>query len=337
MTEALFYEKKDNQQVKCLLCPHFCTIDNGRFGTCKVRRNRGGVLSSETYGKLSSLQLDLIEKKPLYHFYPGSQILSLGSVGCNLHCSFCQNHALSQCGMHKPPLIKSIGIDELIETALNSTNNIGVAFTYNEPIVNFEYVTEVAKHAQAKKLKTVLVSNGYINPDPMHHLLQHIDAFNIDLKAFNNQFYQKQTRSSLEPVKESLKSIAKSGKHLEITNLVIPTYNDDTEEFEAMCNWIAKELGPDTPLHLSKYFPRFEMNQYPTPAELLFELYDLAKSILNHVYIGNLATELHSNTFCPQCRKTLIKRTYYHITNKAIDSNGNCSNCKHAVIKYMLP
>jgi len=334
MKEAAFYLKEPDGIVKCELCPRACTIGEGHYGDCHARRNREGVLFAETYGKLSALNLDPVEKKPLYHFYPGSQILSVGSVGCNLHCVFCQNHALSQCSVFKPPVIRQVSPEELTDIAVKTEKNIGLAFTYNEPIVSYEFVLDTANLVKKAGMKTVLVTNGYINPKPLEGLLEVTDAFNVDLKAFNKQFYAKQTKATLAPVLDTLIKVAQSGKHLEITNLVIPTFNDDPDEFEAMCRWIANELGTGTVLHLSRYFPRFELEQYPTPAETLFELYDLAKSILKHVYIGNLATELHSNTFCPACGKTLIKRTYYHLKIKGIDQMGCCTSCKEKVIPY---
>lgn len=335
MVEALFYQKVADCRVKCLLCPRNCTIDPDKFGDCRARRNRDGELIAETYGKLSSLNLDPVEKKPLYHFFPGSSILSAGSVGCNLHCQFCQNHTLSQCNPYRPPVVKMVSPEELVALALATDHNIGLAFTYNEPVVSFEFVTETARLARSKGLKTVMITNGYINSEPLAKFTDCIDAFNIDLKAFSGLFYTKQCKATLEPVKNSLKQVSLSGKHLEITNLVIPGYNDDCDEFEAMCHWIADQLGRDTVLHLSRYFPRFGMEQYPTPTETLFELYDLAKTILDHVYIGNLATELHSNTYCPQCGKTLIKRTYYHLKTKGLSRDGKCTACGYQVFSHL--
>jgi len=335
MNEALYYSKLDESLVQCLLCPRNCTIDPGKFGNCHARRNRGGVLSSEVYGKLAAVNLDPIEKKPLYHFFPGSEILSIGTTGCNFHCVFCQNYTLSQCDNRHPVLIKNMTPEELAAQSLKKKNNLGVAFTYNEPVINFEFMSKTAELVKKNGQYTVMVSNGYINHDPLKKLLENIDAFNIDLKAFNETFYKKYSKATLEPVKETIKQIALSGKHLEITNLVIPTVNDDDDEFEEMCNWIVHETGKDTVLHLSRFFPRYELDQYPTPAETLFRLYDIAKSKLNYVYIGNLATEIHSNTFCPDCKQLLIERTYYHTKLKDINQEGKCKKCGSHVIKYI--
>jgi pyruvate formate lyase activating enzyme len=335
MNEALFYNKQNDDLVQCRLCPRYCIIELGKFGNCHARRNRGGVLSSEVYGKLAAVNLDPVEKKPLYHFFPGSEILSVGTTGCNLHCVFCQNHTLSQCDNRKSVLLRNLTPEDLAALSLKTKKNLGVAFTYNEPVVNYEFMVKTAELVKGNNQFTVMISNGYINPEPLNALLETIDAFNIDLKAFNETFYKKYSKATLEPVLETIKIIAGSGKHLEITNLVIPSMNDDDDEFEEMCEWILHETGKNTVLHLSRFFPRFELDQYPTPAETLFRLYDIAKSKLNYVYIGNLATEIHSNTFCPNCKQLLIERTYYHTKIKDIDQEGKCKKCGSQVIKYI--
>ena len=335
MHEASFYIKLDNNQVQCELCPRYCIVEEGRFGNCHARRNRSGTLSSEVYGKISAYNSDPVEKKPLYHFYPGKEILSIGTTGCNMHCVFCQNHTLSQCDNRRPVLIKNLTVDELVKATLKLKNNIGIAFTYNEPSINYEYMLEVAQKVKQNNMVTAMVTNGYINPDPLELLMNYIDAFNIDLKGFTENFYKKYSKSTLASVLATIKQVARSGKHLELTNLVIPTLNDDEDEFEAMCKWIVDELGENTVLHLSRYFPRFELNQYPTPPEVLFNLYDIAKSHLHHVYLGNMVTEIHSNTFCPNCNSTLVERTYYHIQPTGIDSEGKCKKCNTKVFQYI--
>jgi pyruvate formate lyase activating enzyme len=335
MNEATFYTTLPNLEVKCELCPRHCIIEEGKFGNCHARRNKNGQLMSDVYGKIAALNLDPIEKKPLYHFYPGSEILSVGTTGCNLHCVFCQNYELSQCDILHHVMYKNLTSEELLKQVLQHKGNIGLAFTYNEPIVNYEYVVDTARLVKQNSRMTVMVSNGYINPDPLHKLLEYIDAFNIDLKGFTEGFYKKYTKSTLAPVLETIKDIAKSTKHLELTFLAIPTINDDEDNFEAMCKWIMNETGEDTVLHISRFFPRYELNQYPTPPELLFDMYDMAKSYLKHVYLGNMATELHSNTFCPKCNNTLITRTYYNIKMKGIDDQGCCKKCKTNVLKYI--
>jgi len=334
MTEASFYIKLEENKVKCELCPRNCVIESGKYGNCNARRNRSGLLISEVFGKISALNFDPIEKKPLYHFYPGSEILSIGTTGCNLHCIFCQNFSISQCDGVQHVDISNYSPIEIELKSLKTKRNIGVAFTYNEPIVNFEFVLETSTLVKRNSQKTVLVSNGYINQKPLNQFIDVIDAFNIDLKGFSTNFYQKYTKATLEPVKQSIKSIAQSGKHLELTNLIIPSINDDETEFEEMCKWIAGEIGEETVLHLSKYFPRYKLDQYPTPPETLFELFDIAKNYLKYVYLGNIATEIHSNTYCPSCGKLMIERTYYNIKLKDVDETGKCKSCGKQLFKY---
>ncbi len=334
MTEASFYIKLEENKVKCELCPRNCVIESGKYGNCNARRNRSGLLISEVFGKISALNFDPIEKKPLYHFYPGSEILSIGTTGCNLHCIFCQNFSISQCDGVQHVDVSNYSPADIELKSLKTKRNIGVAFTYNEPIVNFEFVLETSTLVKRNSQKTVLVSNGYINQKPLNQFIDVIDAFNIDLKGFSANFYQKYTKATLEPVKQSIKSIAQSGKHLELTNLIIPSINDDETEFEEMCKWIAGEIGEETVLHLSKYFPRYKLDQYPTPPETLFELFDIAKNYLKYVYLGNIATEIHSNTYCPSCGKLMIERTYYNIKLKEVDETGKCKSCGKQLFKY---
>jgi pyruvate formate lyase activating enzyme len=335
MNEASYYRKLEEGMVECQLCPRICHIESGKYGNCRARRNRNGILISEVFGKLAAINSDPVEKKPLYHFYPGSEILSVGTTGCNIHCIFCQNFTLSQCDFRQPVNLRTLSPEELAALSLKKKNNLGVAFTYNEPTVNFEYMVRSAELVRQNNQKTVMVSNGYINPEPLKILIENIDAFNIDLKAFDETFYKKHSKATLEPVKETILAIASSGKHLEITNLVIPTLNDDEEEFQEMCEWIKQETGKNTVLHLSRFFPRYELDQYPTPAETLFRLFDIAKEKLTNVYIGNMATEIHSNTYCPSCKRLLIERTYYNTKLIAISADGKCDKCGQQVISNM--
>ena len=238
MQEALFYTKLENDKVQCTLCPWNCELQPGQTGNCKVRENINGKLITHVYNKVAALGTDPIEKKPLYHFYPGKNILSIGEVGCNLHCNFCQNHRISQCYATNFKNFHEITSEQIVTEATKTYQNIGIAFTYNEPFTFYEFMLEIAKLARLKGLKNVVVSNGYINKESLKMALPFIDAFNIDLKAFTNEFYQKQTKGKLEPVLQTLKSIAKSKSHLEITNLVIPGLNDDKDLFEKMIKWI---------------------------------------------------------------------------------------------------
>lgn len=327
MQEALFYEKKKNDKVKCLLCPWFCELNPGQTGVCKVRGNADGKLLTTVYNKVAALGTDPVEKKPLYHFHPGKNILSIGEVGCNLHCTFCQNHRISQCYAEEFKGFHNITSEQIVDEAENTWNNIGIAYTYNEPFTFYEFMLDTAKLAHSRGLKNVVVSNGFINPEPLTKALPYIDAFNIDLKAFTNEFYRKYTKGRVEPVLESLKIIAKSDAHLEITNLIIPELNDDEKEFEKMADWIVTYIGVDVPLHLSRFFPQYQLQQIPTPVKKMLSFFKIAKKKLNHVYLGNVSYEEKSSTICHGCGNALILRDRYNIKFVQEDFDGQCSNC----------
>ena len=265
MQEASYYEKLPDNYVRCLLCPHHCRIKDGSVGICRVRSNHGGVLYSDNYATACCIRFDPIEKKPLYHFYPGSMILSVGTVGCNFRCKFCQNWEISQTCVKDYPYLKEVSSDRIIAQAGERSDNAGIAYTYNEPTVWFEYMLEIAKKAKAKGMHNVSVTNGFIDPEPLSELLDYVDAFNVDLKAFTEDFYHKLASASLEPVKDTIKSISKAGKHLELTHLIVPGHNDNPADFEEMLKWIAGETGGDTPLHLSKYFPDYQLTSQFNP------------------------------------------------------------------------
>ncbi|WP_303920559.1 AmmeMemoRadiSam system radical SAM enzyme [Draconibacterium sediminis] len=327
MQEALFYSKITSGQVQCELCPWNCILSDSQTGICKVRTNHGGVLITNVYNKVAALGSDPIEKKPLYHFHPGKNILSVGEVGCNLQCSFCQNHRISQCKASEFSGFHNISAEKIVKEALKTWNNIGIAYTYNEPFTFYEFLLDTAQLAHSKELKNVVVSNGYINKEPLQKLLPFIDAFNIDLKAFSNHFYKKYTKGKLQPVLNTLKQIAESQAHLEITTLVIPGLNDDKAEFKNMIKWISSELGNDVPLHLSRYYPQYKLNAPATPIETLVELYDVAKTQLQHVYLGNVSDQERSTTYCKNCNASLISRNHYNTDITTLDADGKCKNC----------
>ncbi len=327
MQEALFYTKLENQTVRCDLCPWNCILNPGQTGNCKVRENIEGKLITHVYQKVAALGVDPVEKKPLYHFYPGKNILSVGEVGCNLHCKFCQNHRISQCSATDFHGFHDISSEQIVNEALKTWNNIGIAFTYNEPFTFYEFLLHTAQLAIKNGLKNAVVSNGYINPEPLQKLLPFIDAVNIDLKAFSTNFYQKYTKGKLEPVLETLKTIAKSKVHLEITNLVIPELNDDEPEFEKMVQWISEELGKNVPLHLSRYFPQYEMNVPLTPIRKLERMYDIAAKYLNFVYLGNVSDVQRSATYCPDCGEILLSRNHYNTKTENLTEKGVCKSC----------
>ena len=327
MQEALFYSKTKNDQVQCELCPWNCILADGQTGNCKVRTNVGGTLVTDVYNKVAAIGSDPIEKKPLYHFYPGTNILSVGEVGCNLHCSFCQNHRISQCKASEFSGFHNISAQKIVNEALKTWNNTGIAYTYNEPFTFYEFMYDTAQLAHSNGLKNVVVSNGYINKAPLLKILPFIDAFNIDLKAFSNDFYKKYTKGKLQAVLDTLLQIAHSSAHLEITTLIIPGLNDDISSFKNMIDWIATETGKNVPLHLSRYYPQYKFKIPATPAGKLVELYNLAKEQLHHVYLGNVSDEKRSTTYCPGCHAALISRNNYKTETTNLDAKGNCKLC----------
>ncbi len=321
MQEALYWEKVGGQ-VHCLLCPHDCTIPAQGSGRCQVRKNIGGVLYTLNYGEVSGLALDPIEKKPLYHFYPGSLILSVGSRGCNLNCGFCQNWPSVQ-GEYPMETLNPSELVDLAE-ATKKRGNIGIAFTYTEPLVWYEYVLAGAKEARRRGLKTVLVTNGFVSLQPWLELLDTIDAVNIDLKAFNTDFYRDNCKGSLEPVQEAI--AAAVGKcHVEVTTLLIPGENSGKEEIDRLSTFLAG-LNPQIPLHLSRYHPARQWQQPATPPELIRDLAEIARQELEFVYTGNLPGSYSAGTYCPQCGQLLIQRG----TSPGVLLSGNsCPRCKY--------
>ena len=324
--------KIDKGKAECLLCPHFCKIAIGKSGICGVRKNTGNKIALQTYGVLSGYSLDPVEKKPLYHFFPGHNILSAGSYGCNMRCDFCQNFNISQ---NIPENLNPVTTPEkVLEKARSAELNIGIAFTYNEPVIWFEFMRDVATIAKNQGLFTAMVSNGYVNSDPLKEITQFIDAFNIDLKAFNSNFYRKLTGADIEQVKKGLKQIAKSGRHLEITTLIIPGQNDDEREMASESEWIAGELGRSVPFHLSRYFPMFRRSDPATPQETMDRLYETASQNLDHVYLGNTFSESGQNTLCPKCGLTVTIRSGYKTRLLNLDDRGKCSGCGNLIYRH---
>ena len=283
MHEALYYEKLDGKKVHCHLCPYNCMIADGGKGACGVRVNKDGTLYSEVYAKTTGIALDPIEKKPLYRYHPGEHILSLGTRGCNFHCAFCQNWQISQ-ELDAPT--QAITSEEIIERA-KALKSFGIAYTYNEPFIWYEFVLDTAKLAKKNGLENVLVTNGYVNMEPLEGMLPYIGAMNIDLKSFDDNFYVKVCRGRLKPVLDVIKRSAKSC-HVELTNLIIPTLNDSEDEIKKMADWIYTNLGPEAPLHLSRYFPCYNMSIAPTPVATMKMAERIAKEKLKYVYLGNV-------------------------------------------------
>lgn len=325
------WEKTKDEVVRCLLCPHNCSLRSGGSGICGVRKNSCGELILTTSGIISGMALDPIEKKPLYHFHPGSAILSVGSYGCNLKCDFCQNYHISQNISTGRSLRLEPG--ELVRQAAMTRGNLGIAYTYNEPVIWFEYIMECAELAETKNLLNVLITNGYVNPKPLNELIRVIDAFNIDLKAFSNDFYRRYTGSSLQPVLDSIKSVASSGRHLEITTLILPGLNDSSDEMKKEAEWIAENAGQEIPLHLSRYFPMYRRSTPSTPPETILRLRDIASEYLHYVYTGNMAgNDTGSDTRCPSCDSVVIRRSGYSIQLTGLTDEGRCIKCSRQII-----
>jgi pyruvate formate lyase activating enzyme len=326
-----FFEKADGK-LRCLVCPHFCKLAGGRTGICGVRKNTGEIIELLTYGVISGYSLDPVEKKPLYHFFPGNNILSIGSYGCNMRCDFCQNYNISQ---HIADNLKpETGPENIAKNALSAKKNIGIAFTYNEPVIWFEYVRDVALLVKDEGLYTVMVTNGYATKEILNEYIQFIDAFNVDLKAFNNEFYKKLAGAEIEPVKNTLKQIVKAGRHLEITTLVITGQNDKEAEMEMQVKWIADELGKNIPFHLSRYFPMYKRDDPTTPHDTLSRLYDIAATQLDHVYMGNTMSDTGQDTRCQNCGTVVTSRSGYYTRLFNLTEEGKCTNCDTSIYKY---
>ena len=329
--EASFYTQLENDQVQCGLCPNRCLLAPGQRGLCKVRQNIKGKLYSLVYGKPVSIHVDPIEKKPFYHFLPGSQVYSLATAGCNLECKYCQNWDIAQ---RLPEDLESIPMtpEEVVQAAMAAKAGV-IAFTYNEPTVWYEYMLDIAKLAKEKDLRTVVVSSGFINQEPLKELLPYIDAYKIDLKSFNSETYRTLIRGRLEPVMDTIKTINESGTWLELVHLLVPGYTDDMKEMEEMCQWIKEELGPDVPLHFSRFWPKFKLtNLSPTPEKTVKEAREVCLKVgLNYVYTGNIDDVIGSTTFCPNTQKALLVRQGYLIEKNEIKAEGEAESCNKSI------
>jgi pyruvate formate lyase activating enzyme len=317
--EARHYTKLGDGRVQCRLCPHFCAIEDGSRGKCNLRENRGGTLYALSYGRTVTVHVDPIEKKPLYHFMPGSMILSIGPNGCTFSCVNCQNWSISQ---ERAPT-QAIRPEELVALA-GEDGSIGVAFTYTEPLLWFEYIVDVAPMLRERGLKSVLVTNGFLNEEPAREIIPLVDGCNVDLKSMSDDFYRTYCGGRVEPVKRFIE-IAASESFVEVTNLVIPGLNDAPEEIESLAVWLAG-VSRDIPLHFSRFFPQYRMtDRPPTPRETLDRAYRIAKEHLNHVYVGNIFIEGTEDTRCPECGAVVVERTGY--SARVAGSDGACPSC----------
>ncbi len=331
LRDAMHWEPREDGMVRCVLCPTRCVLRDGERGQCRVRANYGGKLYSLVFGAVVALHVDPMEKKPLFHFYPGRQILSLATAGCNLGCRFCQNWSISQAFPEKTPFRRLMPA-QIVDAARKNLIP-AIAYTYTEPSVYYEYMLETARLARAAGLKNVLVSCGYMNEKPLRELAKVMDAANVDLKGFSEDFYREYCNARLQPVLDALKILREEKVHVEITNLVIPGGNDDPDMIRRMCQWIRKEMGAETPTHFSRYHPDYKMERPgPTPASTLEMAARIAREEgLKNVYIGNIATSGGEDTLCPNCAKVLIRRYGFTVRENAL-VNGCCPNCGHPIV-----
>jgi len=325
MKEALFYEKAEKSAVKCVLCPRFCKIAEGKLGFCNVRENREGKLYSLYYGKPCSVGIDPIEKKPLYHFAPGSRALSIATVGCNLACSFCQNWTIS----HPESAVHSedIAPEKVIELA-KANGAQGISYTYTEPTIFFEYALDTMKLARKAGLYNMWVSNGYTNPEPAKMVAKYMDAINVDLKGDVNFYQNLCSVPDEEPMHQALKIYQNAGVWIEITNLIIPSFNDRPEQIKDLVEWVRDNLGPETPIHFSMFYPQYKLKDTePTPVKTLEKALEIAKKAgIEYAYLGNVPGHEAESTYCPKCGSVVIKRSGYDV-----DIKESCDKCNNKI------
>ena len=325
--QAGHYQVLDQGKVRCGLCPQGCVIAPGALGLCRSRTNEDGRLMLTNYGRYTSLALDPIEKKPLYHFHPGRNILSIGGLGCNFQCAFCQNWNIA----HGDVSVQFTTPEELAEHArVCGRRNTGVAFTYNEPMIWFEFIRDTAPLLRERGLAVVLVTNGFINPEPFAELAPLVDAMNVDLKSFDDGFYRKYCKGRVAPVKETIAAAVKAGVWVEATQLLVPGLNDSAEQVRDSAAWLAS-VSRDIPLHLSRYFPNYKMKRAPTGADVMLRAFDTASEYLDFVYLGNMGSPDHGRTLCRGCGAAVIERAGYVVSTEGLGPGMTCAACGAAV------
>ncbi len=328
--EALLYEHLKDNKVRCNLCKHNCIIEDGKRGICGVRENREGVLNTLVYGKLIAGHIDPIEKKPLFHFLPGSLSYSIATAGCNFKCLFCQNADISQMPLNYKGLIigENFSPEDVVSAAVKGKCK-SISYTYTEPTVFFEFARDTAILAREKGLKNIFVTNGYMSREALGMMRPFLDAANVDLKAYNKDFYRKMCGAKLENVKETLVDMKSCGIFVEVTTLLIPGLNDDKKEIEELAIFIADSLGPETPWHISRFHPTYKLENRPsTPLETLVSARKTGmKCGLKYVYTGNVPGEEGESTFCYNCGKMLIERIGFYVKINAVE-NGMCPHCR---------
>ncbi len=324
--EGVLFDELADKKVKCNVCSHRCTIAEGKLGVCRTRQNKNGKLYTLIYNTVSSEHVDPIEKKPLYHFLPGTLSYSLGTIGCNFRCQHCQNWNISQADLEESYTIE-ITPETAIKRALESGSK-SISWTYNEPAIWHEYTFDSAVLAKKAGLKTIYVTNGYITPEALRRIAPYLDAFRVDIKSFSEDFYRKTCGAKLAPVLESTKLAKELGMHVETITLIIPTKNDSPEEITQIVQWVHDNLGIDTPMHFTRFHPMYKMDDlYPTPLDTLEMAYDIAKKAgMKFVYLGNVGEHRLENTYCPKCNALLIDRLGFRVGAVNI-KDGKCPDC----------
>jgi pyruvate formate lyase activating enzyme len=330
IVEAKFYEKQPYKKVKCRLCPRECVIDDRERGYCGVRENRGGTYYTLVHSRVGTAHIDPIEKKPFFHFCPGAMAFSVATAGCNVNCKMCQNWEISQV---RPEQVRSTYLPpkKVAETA-RQYRCAAIAYTYSEPVVFYEYMADTADAGHAVGVKSVVVTGGYIQQDPLKELCRRVDAIKVDLKAFSEKFYKEVVNGEMKPVLDALVTMRKLGMWTEIVYLVVPTLNDSEQEFKGLARWVKSELGPDVPVHFSRFHPEYLLkNLPPTPLNTL----ERAKAVcdaegLHFVYLGNVPGHPAENTYCPKCKRAVVERTGFTVNGMHIE-NGKCTYCRQVI------
>lgn len=330
MIKGSFFKTIGDGKVRCHLCPHYCKIPNGGLGICKVRKNIDGELFSLNSDRIIAVSSDPIEKKPLYHFLPSSISYSIAAMGCNFSCDFCQNHTISMVNSEDDIKGMNISAEEIITGAVQSGAR-SIAYTYTEPTIYFELMEKIIKKAKSENIKNIMVSNGFMSDELIDVLIKDIDALNIDIKAYSEKFYKKYCKGSLAPVLNTVKRFKKAGIHIELTTLLINGLNDNEEEIKRLIEFILN-LDEDIPWHISRFFPTYKMSDYsPTDIDTIYKVAELGyKMGLKYIYAGNIADNSYSDTICPDCKSTLIKRSGYFTELIGLNS-GKCLNCEKKI------
>ncbi|WP_424359439.1 AmmeMemoRadiSam system radical SAM enzyme [Methanocella sp. MCL-LM] len=327
LKEAILWEQAGENKLRCNVCAYRCLIHPGKLGNCRTRKNIDGKIFSLIYGTVTSVASDPIEKKPLYHFYPGSYSYSMGSVGCSFHCEHCQNWTISQADIQSV-YTSDISPEQAIENAARDRCKT-ISWTYNEPSIWVEFTRDCADIAHKRDIKTVYVTNGYATPEHMDVMKGLLDAYRVDIKAFTEDFYRKVCKAKLAPVLESSIIAREAGMHIEVVTLIIPGLNDSSEEIKSLSKWVFDKLGPDTPVHFTRFHPMYHMDDVgPTPLQTMERAHDIAKTEgLNYVYLGNTPGHKYESTWCPKCGELLIERYGFHIMRYSIPADKKCPKC----------